>query len=408
MPGRHNQHHHRCRSKFSKRKPYSGIRSGQRNPPASRARAPTSLHQSCPLRARKTKITKAFSLPTQAVIHTVGPKDKRPTVLKQCYRNSLKTMALNEFRTIAFPSIATGAYGYPPEEASLLAVTEIISWITEGTNRQAVDLILFCAHTSQEYATHHRTLTALHDSYLAHELSKTSRPSRQLKQLEHDQPASLRQTLEHQERASKRSRSGERLHNQQSDRPTASAALIPSRIPPTSTQEISNYTRTQAPTPSEISVFSRPAREVSRQLGLGRQEARSLSKEWDRRERTKSPSINSLTSTHQLHSDSRPPRHSRLPSEANSTHTAQSFRNSTSSRPQWRTQTQTQPAPSLIESSITRTRSRSNSRSRQNPDLSVTQQIHVQSPEVADTATLALPIPISLQGHDPTIQPINP
>ena len=136
-----------------------------------------------------------------------------------------------------------------------------------------------------------------------------------------------------------------------------------------------DYTRTQAPTPSEISVFSRPAREVSRQLGLGRQEARSLSREWDRRERTKSPAISSNSTIHELHSDTRPPRHSRPPSEANSTHTAPSARNS-SSRPQWRTQTQTQPAPSLIESSITGTRSRSNSRNRHNPDLSVKQQMH--------------------------------
>ena len=196
MPGRHNQHLHRCRSQFSKGKPCSRIRCRQCNPPASRARTPTSMHQSCPVRTRKTRINKAFNLPTQAVIHTIGPKDKQPTLLKQCYRNCLKTMALNEFRTIAFPSISTGAYGYPPEEASLLVVTEAISWITEGTNRQAVDLILFCAHTSQDYATHHRTLTALYNSYLAHELSRTSRPSRQLKQLELEQPASLRHTLD--------------------------------------------------------------------------------------------------------------------------------------------------------------------------------------------------------------------
>ena len=69
-------------------------------------------------------------------------------------------MALNEFRTISFPSIATGAYGYPLEEASLLAVTEAISWMTEGSNRDAVDLILFCAHTSEDYACYQKTLTA--------------------------------------------------------------------------------------------------------------------------------------------------------------------------------------------------------------------------------------------------------
>ena len=292
-------------------------------------RAGPELQQACvkvaPCVPGKTRITKAFGLPTQAVIHTVGPKDREPAVLKQCYRNSLKTMALNKFRTIAFPSIATGAYGYPIEEASLLAVMEAISWITEG----AVDLVLFCAHTSQDYAAYHRTLTALHNSYLARELSRTSRPSRQLKQLEPEQPATQRHTQEQQERASKRSRSGERLHNQQSNLLTALTAPMPTKIPPAPTRETASYTRSQAPTPSEISVFSRPAREVSRQLGLGRQEARSLSREWDRRERTNSPSINSLTATHQLHSESKPPRHSRPVGEANSARTASSVVHST-------------------------------------------------------------------------------
>ena len=84
-------------------------------------------------------------------------------------------MALNGFRTIAFPSIATGAYGYPLEEASLLAVTEAISWLSEGANKDTVDLILFCSHTGEDYVCYQKTLAALKSSYLARQSNKMSR-----------------------------------------------------------------------------------------------------------------------------------------------------------------------------------------------------------------------------------------
>ena len=65
-------------------------------------------------------------------------------MLKQCYHNALKMMALNKLRTIAFPSIATGAYAYPAEVASLTAINAAISWLNQGSNRERVDLIVFC------------------------------------------------------------------------------------------------------------------------------------------------------------------------------------------------------------------------------------------------------------------------
>ena len=157
------------------------------------------------------------------------------------------------------------------------------------------------------------------------------------------------------------------------------------------TQENTYHTRSHAPSLSEISIFSRPAREVSRQLGLGRQEARSLSREWARREQDQSPTTNSLSTTYRLNADSKPPRHSRPASETSSALTTPSIihsQSATSSRPQWRTQTQ--PAPSLIESEPTRarstsrapsfieskpTRARSSSRTPRNSNLSETRQM---------------------------------
>ena len=68
------------------------------------------------------KITKAYDLPCRYVIHTVGPVWQgggfgEPELLANCYRNSLAVAEKNGIRTIAFPSVSTGIYSYPLEEA---------------------------------------------------------------------------------------------------------------------------------------------------------------------------------------------------------------------------------------------------------------------------------------------------
>ena len=70
----------------------------------------------------EARITKGYRLPASYVIHTVGPVWRggdrgEPEKLAACYRNSLKLAAENGVRTIAFPGISTGVYGYPLEEA---------------------------------------------------------------------------------------------------------------------------------------------------------------------------------------------------------------------------------------------------------------------------------------------------
>src|SRR5438094_5799046 len=70
----------------------------------------------------KAKITKGYKLPAKWVIHTVGPvwhggKHKEDELLASCYRNSLALAAQHSIRTIAFPAISTGAYGFPIERA---------------------------------------------------------------------------------------------------------------------------------------------------------------------------------------------------------------------------------------------------------------------------------------------------
>jgi O-acetyl-ADP-ribose deacetylase (regulator of RNase III) len=75
----------------------------------------------------QAKITRAYRLPARFVIHTVGPiwrggKHYEARTLANCYRNSLQLTVENEIKTIAFPAISCGAYGYPIEEAAHIAL----------------------------------------------------------------------------------------------------------------------------------------------------------------------------------------------------------------------------------------------------------------------------------------------
>ncbi len=79
----------------------------------------------------EAKITRGYRLPARWVIHTVGPVWRggefgEPELLARCYRNTFAVAAQPHYgiRTIAFPSIGTGAYGYPVDEAALIAIDE--------------------------------------------------------------------------------------------------------------------------------------------------------------------------------------------------------------------------------------------------------------------------------------------
>ena len=84
----------------------------------------------------QAKITKAYKLPCDYVIHTVGPvwhggKRREAEMLASCYRNSLKIAAEHGIRSVAFPSISTGVYSYPLQEAAKIAVRTVRAVLQE-------------------------------------------------------------------------------------------------------------------------------------------------------------------------------------------------------------------------------------------------------------------------------------
>lgn len=96
----------------------------------------------------EAKVTGAYSLPCKYVVHTVGPvwrggNNGEARLLAACYRNSLSAAAAKGARTVAFPSISTGAYGYPLTEAAGVAVKAVFEYVS--VHPDAFDLIEWAA-----------------------------------------------------------------------------------------------------------------------------------------------------------------------------------------------------------------------------------------------------------------------
>ncbi|XP_043461268.1 macro domain-containing protein RSc0334-like isoform X2 [Leptopilina heterotoma] len=93
-------------------------------------------------RVGEAKITGGYKLPAKHVIHTVGPQGEKPDKLKDCYKHSLKLMKENDLRTIAFPCISTGIYGYPQRPAAKVALAAVKKFLIE--HNEHIDRIIFC------------------------------------------------------------------------------------------------------------------------------------------------------------------------------------------------------------------------------------------------------------------------
>jgi O-acetyl-ADP-ribose deacetylase (regulator of RNase III) len=109
----------------------------------------------------QAKITRGYDLSARFVIHTVGPiwcggKHDEAQTLANCYRNSLKLAVENEIRTIGFPAISCGAYGYPVEEAAHIAFKTTREFLAM---RDEIQKVIFVVLGKEAYDAYRRLLS---------------------------------------------------------------------------------------------------------------------------------------------------------------------------------------------------------------------------------------------------------
>jgi len=108
----------------------------------------------------EARITRAYDLSAKFVIHTVGPIWRGGTrdedaLLRNCYSNSLRLAAQYDVRSIAFPSISTGAYGFPIEAAAQIALHTVREGITVP---MALERVMFVCFSKSDYAIYEHKL----------------------------------------------------------------------------------------------------------------------------------------------------------------------------------------------------------------------------------------------------------
>lgn len=100
-----------------------------------------------PIKPGEAVITGAHDLPNEFVIHCLGPvygKDKpEDKILADCYRNALEIADVKNINSVAFPSISTGAFGYPLEEATGIALKTVKEYIPHLKNTKKIRFVLF-------------------------------------------------------------------------------------------------------------------------------------------------------------------------------------------------------------------------------------------------------------------------
>ncbi|KAJ9475933.1 Macro domain-containing protein [Pseudozyma hubeiensis] len=125
-----------------------------------RAAGPSLLSECRTLNGCETgsaKTTSAYNLPSSHIIHTVGPIYKSSSsseserLLRSAYRSSLEELKRVGGKTIAFPSISTGVYGYPFEKAATAALDEIGSWLESNDNHKTIERIILCCFSQKDY-----------------------------------------------------------------------------------------------------------------------------------------------------------------------------------------------------------------------------------------------------------------
>lgn len=106
------------------------------------------------------KITGGYNLPSKFVIHTAGPvwqggNNNEDELLKSCYINSMKLAVENAVKSIAFPSISTGVYGFPFERACRIAVSTVAAFVKVN---ESIERVIFVCFSDSDYETYLRMI----------------------------------------------------------------------------------------------------------------------------------------------------------------------------------------------------------------------------------------------------------
>ncbi|KAI8149251.1 hypothetical protein BJV82DRAFT_117510 [Fennellomyces sp. T-0311] len=94
------------------------------------------------------KITKGYNLPSKHVIHTVGPQTEKKDVLASCYKRCLEVLVQNGLRSIAFPCVATGVYGYDKERGANVALGTVRRFLEQSPDQ--IDKVIFCLFNEKD------------------------------------------------------------------------------------------------------------------------------------------------------------------------------------------------------------------------------------------------------------------
>lgn len=106
----------------------------------------------------EAKMTGGYKLPAKYVIHTVGPVGENEAKLHSCYLSCLETLKANKLKTVAFPCISTGVYGYPNEKAAHVALSTARDWLETDDNAHKVDRIIFCLFLAVDVRVYEKLL----------------------------------------------------------------------------------------------------------------------------------------------------------------------------------------------------------------------------------------------------------
>eukprot|EP00009_Paramoeba_aestuarina_P016449 CAMPEP_0201526336 /NCGR_PEP_ID=MMETSP0161_2-20130828/31480_1 /ASSEMBLY_ACC=CAM_ASM_000251 /TAXON_ID=180227 /ORGANISM="Neoparamoeba aestuarina, Strain SoJaBio B1-5/56/2" /LENGTH=449 /DNA_ID=CAMNT_0047926683 /DNA_START=33 /DNA_END=1379 /DNA_ORIENTATION=- len=107
------------------------------------------------------EISRGYCLPAKYIIHCVGPMNRDATKLASCYNSALEMAVEHKIRTLAFPCIATGCFGFPLEASAQIALQTVRRWLEIGDNRTKIDRIVFVMYRTNELQAYGRWISSV-------------------------------------------------------------------------------------------------------------------------------------------------------------------------------------------------------------------------------------------------------